>query len=50
MFTFRFSGMGMNTMVHSHESYYSDNKCICMLLSLIVVLKRLNFKSLYLGC
>ena len=34
------SGMGMNTMMHSHESYYSNSKYICMLLSLTVVLKR----------
>ena len=33
------SGMGMNTMMLPCESYYSNNKYLCMLLGLTMVLK-----------
>ena len=42
------SGMGMNTMMHLQEGYYSNNKYICLLLGLTMVLKRINFKGSYL--
>ena len=32
------SGMGMNTMMPSHESYCSNNKYLCMLLCHTMVL------------
>ena len=42
------SGMGMNTMICPHESYYSNSKYIGLLLDLTMVLNNLNFKGLYL--
>ena len=32
------SGMEMNTMMLLHESYYSNNKYLCLLLSYTMVL------------
>ena len=38
----------MNTMICPHEGYYANSKYTCMLLSLTMVLKGINFKGLYL--